>query len=264
MKKYTQYIALLTMVALFSASSCKEECHDPANPECENYDACYGKTPLEADFTIEEVVRAGSGGALGQTDTSYVSDTIVSSPNQGVSARFTAAGNYNTYHWQIGTDPTVFTTKSFKQFFPNPVTVWVTLIATRTPDTFCFPNDDGIDTIRKRLVVVPRSQSLIFGNYMGSSTQKPDSNYAVRFEICPTDNQDYRLTGLAGCELTSGCNYNTYIGYRGGFFNNDETFTCLQNGFIYYDRPTNKVTIKYRQDFFIDSAKTNYYTGIKQ
>lgn len=255
---------LLISTALLTASSCKEECHDPANPDCENYDPCYGKTPFEADFIMEEVIRVGSGGAFpGQLDTSYVSDTIVSSPNSGVSARFTAAGNYNTYHWQIGTDPTVFTTKSFKQFFPNPVTVWVTLIATRTPDTLCFPNDDGIDTVKKRLVVVPRSQSLIFGNYMGASTQKPDSNYAVRFEICPSNNQNYRLTGLAACNLTFACNNSTYIGYRGGFFNNFENDICNQYGFIYYDKPSNKVTIKYQQAV-INIGQINYYNGTKQ
>jgi len=262
MKNLTTYIALLIMVALFSASSCKK-CQDPANPDCENYDPCYGKTPFEADFTIEEVIRVGTGGALGQTDTSYVSDTIVSRSNGDVKARFTANGDYDTYHWQIGSDPTVYTTKSFTQFFPNPVNVWVTLIATRTPNTSCFPNDDGIDTIRKRLVAVPESQSLVFGNYWGNSTQKPDSNYAITFEICPSNNNNYRLTGLAGCELTFACNNATPIGYRGGFFNNNENTICNHSGFIYYDRPTNQVTVKYILNNF-QIPQIYYYNGTKQ
>jgi len=262
MKNLTKYIALLTMVLIFSASSCKK-CQDPANEKCENYDPCYSKTPFEADFIMEEVVSSQGSYPFGLADTSYITDTIVAHVSSSTRLRCTALGDYDSYHWQIGSDPTIFTTKSFTQYFDYPVNVWVTLIATRKPDTLCFPNDDGIDTVKKRLVAVPRSQSLVFGNYFGSSTQKPDSNYSVNVEVCPSQSEGFRVNGLAKCELTFGCNNGGGVGYRGAFFRNNESSVCQQAGFLFYNKPTNKLTIKYQQ-FTVNQGQTNYYSGLKQ
>ena len=47
-------ILSLSLVALLALGSCKKEkpCQDPSNPDCENYDPCYGKKAPSADFII--------------------------------------------------------------------------------------------------------------------------------------------------------------------------------------------------------------------
>ncbi len=35
------------------------KCTDPSNPECSNYDPCWGKSELSSDFAIEERIFIG-------------------------------------------------------------------------------------------------------------------------------------------------------------------------------------------------------------
>ena len=49
-------IYFLATVMLFTLPSCKKKCYEKANPECENFDPCYGKEVVSADFKIEEII----------------------------------------------------------------------------------------------------------------------------------------------------------------------------------------------------------------
>ena len=52
MKNIKILIFSLGFLGLLALQSCKEECpcDDPTNPNCDNYDPCYGKKPITADF----------------------------------------------------------------------------------------------------------------------------------------------------------------------------------------------------------------------
>ena len=56
MKKQIQIsllsFCLCSLILIFAQGCCKEKCHDIKNPECENYDPCYGKKPVKASIKI--------------------------------------------------------------------------------------------------------------------------------------------------------------------------------------------------------------------
>lgn len=61
MKKHYLHFQIVTTMLIFGlgmGSCCKEQCHDPQNPECENYDPCWGRS-IENGILIS---RAGWGG----------------------------------------------------------------------------------------------------------------------------------------------------------------------------------------------------------
>lgn len=248
------------LLALLTLNGCRT-CKDQTNPECDNYNPCAGKTPFNADFTIEERFTS-LGSVFGVLDTSVVAttDTIVSSFG-AIRAKFTAPDSYTSYYWTIGTDPTVFTTKSFSQFFPDPVSVDVTFIGTRTPDTLCFPNDDGVDTVVKKLTVVDYSQSPFMGNFYGTSTEKPDSAYTVSVVYQPKPDCSYWVTGLSGCNMTTFCGSIFAIGYNFAAYRQSESGNCNQRGFIYKNPETKIFTFKYQKANTPNAI--NYFTAIK-
>jgi hypothetical protein len=51
MKKYRIPIVALTVLAAFSLQTCKH-CNDPTNPDCANYDPCYGKKTINTFFKV--------------------------------------------------------------------------------------------------------------------------------------------------------------------------------------------------------------------
>lgn len=56
MKKQIQIsllsFSLCTLILILAQGCCKEKCHDINNPECENYDPCYSKSPVKASIKI--------------------------------------------------------------------------------------------------------------------------------------------------------------------------------------------------------------------
>jgi hypothetical protein len=60
--------------------------------------------------------------------------------------------------------------------------VSVRLIAARPPNTACFRNDDGIDTLTKTLILVPyRDQRApIYGRFRGANKDTPKDTFTVR------------------------------------------------------------------------------------
>src|SRR5690554_3625779 len=68
-------------------------CSDPTNPECENYDPCYGQNPLTAEFKIfDEIFQAGP-----QAGTWYEDDVIWDGR-----IKFSAIEKDAYYKWYLG------------------------------------------------------------------------------------------------------------------------------------------------------------------
>jgi hypothetical protein len=200
---------------------CENYCDDPANPDCFNYDPCFNQTEVSADFEMAEIL----GSIVGLDTIIYIeTDTAL----RGNFVRFRAAQLADRYEWHVGSDPRVFNSQEFRLFFQDPTQLLITLIVERKANTDCFPNDDGLDTLTKRLVIVPKEQSAIVGTYRGSTTANPNEIYELTFfkrNIYEDSTQfsHISVTGIhPGCDNTRRIDFlRGEAGYRG--FVNRET-----------------------------------------
>jgi len=132
-------------------------------------DPCEGKFPITADFEIADAPFATDGNY-------YPSDNVT--PGY---VRLKAYEEGATYLWNIeGREYTeqevVFQTQTE---FSEPImfgdSIKASLIIYKEPDTLCFPNDDGRDTITKSFTVVSGCQCKIIGTYRGVLENELDS-----------------------------------------------------------------------------------------
>ena len=230
---------------------CENYCDDPSSPECFNYDPCLDKASVSAAFEIAEVVG-------------YVNyDTIIYVPTdtslEKNFVRFRAEQEADSYEWRIGSDTRVFTTREVSLFFQGPTQLSITLILKRSPATECFPDDDGVDTVSRRLVVVPREESALIGKFEGATDQNPEERYVVEFfryayPQTPTIFQEVRLTGIhPGCNnvLEQVDAFSGHYGYRvfafsgrGGFL---EGGCFARDGVARLNAANDSVVIQFRK-----------------
>jgi len=149
-------LAVFGLAGLLS-SCCEEKVIDP----------CDGKLPFRADIDIFE----GVGDSLIRTDTICVYSF----------ATFKAAGDYDTYQWQIGEWDSTATEPSVRLRFSEPLTITIRLIATKKASG-CFENEPTIDTVYRTFTVVPVSESQIIGTYVGSFGSTPNKIDTVRLD----------------------------------------------------------------------------------
>lgn len=163
---------------------CDNYCDDPANPECFNYDPCLGKNEVSAAFTIEEVLYEH------RDSLHYIpTDTTVAGPNFVV---FKAVHEADSYTWRIGNDSRVWNTRSVTLRFQDPTELLVALAVSSTPDSNCFPFDNGLDTVVRRLVVVERPQTAMKGRFHMTVVQLP--KFSLPLFPHPWDTFELRLT----------------------------------------------------------------------
>ena len=157
----TRWLALLLMA--LSIAACKK-CKDdpPVNP-------CEGKSALKADFRMFTI----SGNNKDTVFMPALMDTVyVKDPEQySGSVTFQAIGNYDSVRWRVGGDARIFKTNTFALNFDNETAksdIDVVLIGYKKPDAACFPNDDGVDTVKKTFTVLPisRGYSPLVGKYL--------------------------------------------------------------------------------------------------
>ncbi|MEY2923045.1 MAG: hypothetical protein RLZZ493_1982 [Bacteroidota bacterium] len=138
----------LLSIILFASvllTSCRKE--QPSMPNGLTDCGCAEET--SADFFMEEMTEANINFAR-YTDT----DTIYANKN----VRFTAKVEGAEYTWYIGAD--VLTTSTVNRFFSTALigqTLPITLVVRKNPNSICFPNDDGYDSITKYLTIVERN-----------------------------------------------------------------------------------------------------------
>ena len=112
-------------------------------------------------------------------DTAYNSQTVAL---QGPGAPYTR------YEWLVGptfqrTGRTTAVRFDAQTLGPVPVR----LIATRPPNTACFKNDEGVDTLTQTLTLMPfRDQRApIYGKFQGSHLDTPRDTFTVRIYSGP-------------------------------------------------------------------------------
>jgi hypothetical protein len=149
MKSLKILVLSLSMAAILTWPGCKEEppCNDPSNPDCANYDPCYGKKPVTADFEMSEVWRF------------VPPDYYLDEWNPDVAFRRSKIGfkpiGYDEkdtsvkYTWLLGAE--VIHEFYFERDFMDTKEkeIPVTLIVEKQADISCFPQDDGKDTLTK-------------------------------------------------------------------------------------------------------------------
>lgn len=191
MKGYVYLIAIM----LGFVSGCGKDCTDPNNPECSNYDPCYGKQETSADFYTE--IKRGNRWfdvEIGETDRE----------NWRFRAKDSTA---DEYLWEVGADK--FTTKSFTlSGFPMHQSIPIKLTVKRyKPNTTCYPNDKGEASMTKYIytdyeipyrfnyitgkVPLPTSSKLIWGKFKGYNKRAP--SFIFDFEFRYIDYQPYRF-----------------------------------------------------------------------
>lgn len=133
-------IITLAFMMVLVFNSCNKKCHDPSNPECENYDPCAGRMRTSAYFVIEERIQ--------NTERWIECDSVNGIGNISV-VRFRALHNADSFIWTLGSE--TIHTKSFTRLdFPQMSYIPVTLVViNKNPNKVCFPNDDGRDTFKR-------------------------------------------------------------------------------------------------------------------
>jgi hypothetical protein len=87
-----------------------------------------------------------------------------------------------SYEWQVGSNPTTQNAQSFGLYFNGDYQIPVRLILTTEPNTDCFPNDDGIDTIQRILRITNVTPSPLWGEYYGYSTENPYEFFTIEID----------------------------------------------------------------------------------
>lgn len=153
--------------------SCKENNIDPPI-----VDPCQGKEQVKAKFEIYEA-QAYNSDIWKYTDT----DTIMRA-----AAFFKAIGEFEEYEWHLGSE--IIKEKSFVRYnLPRGVHIPITLIVRKKPETACFPNDDGIDTITRSFYSMAEGgfkcweKELFSGNFLGSEVGI-DTSRVITIDVC--------------------------------------------------------------------------------
>jgi hypothetical protein len=128
-------------------------------------DPCAGVMSTSADFTIKELVETYKIDA----------DTVMPYNTVEFSAKYPA----DEYEWKVGFDGRTWTTKTFTlDFHGFSGSVNVRLISKRKSiNKECTPDDDGIDTVMKTLVVVVKPA--ILGSFRGVNIENPSDTFTV-------------------------------------------------------------------------------------
>ena len=141
-------------------------------------DPCEGAEEVTADFTIMEDGYPSTlplGSPLDTLFKPFDTDTV-----RLTRVEFTAKEEDAEYTWLIGAE-TLHTRSVVRSGFPKGETIPITLIVKKEPNTMCFPDDDGIDTLVRYLHILPESPPRAFGSFYGSLESSPQDSFAISF-----------------------------------------------------------------------------------
>lgn len=142
--KITTFI-LLSFI-LFLASCRKEQ---PATDEIVTDDPCECATEVSAEFDILEILGTHPWLPNERTPT----DHILGDKNVEFKAKME---NADSYKWYLGTE--VLNTRSIVRYFDESLAnenITISLAVRSQPNSYCFPDDDGYDSISKTFTVKP-------------------------------------------------------------------------------------------------------------
>ena len=172
------------------AQECPTQCDDPSNPECPNYDPCFGENPVTAEFRMfDEIFTAGP-----EANTWYEDDVIWDGR-----IKFQAVEKNAYYKWYLGDqvvegygDSVVIrnTVHLDPGFYP------AALVVEKEPNTSCFPQDSGRDSTFRFFQVKNVCDLLIMNKFKGVYEHNPTDSLVIEFfpaKLGP-GNQGYEYT----------------------------------------------------------------------
>lgn len=168
---------VLFALFLAAASMGCNRCDDPANPECRNYDPCFVRGAVSAEFEMYE-------NSMWWPEQLPV-DSQINSCNALV---LTAKQDLDSYEWQIGTEPTPRMGRTVTVTFGcAPFNrIAIRLIVKGQPNLACDPDDDGIDTVMKYVAVRPFDSLMIAGRFKGRHTHiQEEEDFVVEIRMRP-------------------------------------------------------------------------------
>lgn len=158
-------LLLILCASLLFITNCKpekEDCFDPTNPQCKNYDPCYGQKPVTADIELSQRIELGA--IIGE-NVVYITDHNNIFPKSQI--RFHCPLDNAKYTWILGSE--TITSQTFERhFFDSPFDTYsVRLIVEKTPNKSCFPADNGIDTMTLKFKIVKVCELASVGVFKG-------------------------------------------------------------------------------------------------
>lgn len=222
-------------IILLTINACKDECppcDDPTNSECSNYDPCYGKNRVTANFYMYE----NNGGLNPDKGWEYYdTDTLL-----GQSVLLVAKEEFEpywsevNYTWIIGAETISGKDKKSitRNSFPTNERIPVTLIVSKKPHLDCYPDDDGVDTVT-RYMVFPNLTGFRpkwEGEYIGYVTDDPDKQLQIgiysRDTAQGSTSRRARLSGLPNVDCQwQQIDHFTY-GYEQFQIEENSNFSC--------------------------------------
>ena len=242
MKQIIQiFIIGLLGFSMIGCHGCKEPVVDP----------CEGVEEVTADFKMEYSM------GYNEDERWFDADTVL----EITRVRFSAEGNYDSIKWKVGLDPREFVEKKFSLRFDDSGSVQVRMIAYRAPNVSCFPDDDGVDTLIKQLVIVPDSMSLVLGVFEGYFLSEPDSLFTM--EIRQLNDVTWTPEFPKGCVKDPYFQGGMWSAYR-RLFSRGESGHC-QGAMPYLWGVYEKDTLKIEYKYLISSEKyEDTFIGIKK
>jgi len=149
MNKHMSFLGIILLLINVLGCKCKKteitDCFEPTNPLCKNYDPCYGKKPVSAEFIIEDKLN------LVDPETFIIENETLTLGT----IRFTALEENAKYTWYLGIE--VLHDKQIQRNFYEDTrgkNITVSLVVEKDSDAKCFPIDDGRDSVSKTFYIV--------------------------------------------------------------------------------------------------------------
>lgn len=177
--------SLVSLILIVAQGCCKEKCKDINNPACENYDPCYGKSPVIASMKMGfmNTYMPVNG------DEYFINeDSIFCAPVDDKGQLYWAPHRqYLGFKcmtpvakttWKLGSE--TITDSLFGRLFLSNKGIMgkytVSLMVEKQPNSRCFPLDDGKDTLVKTFTFVPNTELPIMGVYKVLFEDEKDSS----------------------------------------------------------------------------------------
>ncbi len=245
MKFLKFFTLLLGFAGLFSLQACKEECpcDDPSNPECDNFDPCYGIKNINTFFNVRP-------GDRGFPPPEEWCDLIPCDTFNASSVRFDIPDGSlenSTYEWQIGTETEPRIGKGFEVDFSdylrdNGWETWIPITLTiRRPMNSCLENPkDTLVSVTRELFFTENSvpiieagkSTIIYNGYFSHNSSKLETIQFIQATDWLSKRIDfpvYLTIGLPGIDtflFPTGCSSDWCATYKHSIIRLNNTRNC--------------------------------------
>jgi len=168
---HNKLVGFVLLSLFIVCSACKRDCQDHTNPDCDNYDPCYGKVKPSAKFIMEESNPVLASQGIWYADSAFF----------GAMLRFRSEYNEPDYKhiWYVGTEVFTSSTTPSRNFLnqARPQDITISHVLEYTPNMQCFPDDNGKDSVAQtfRLIASYNTDFQTFGIYRGVLDNQVDS-----------------------------------------------------------------------------------------